>query len=1653
MRSQQLSRGGAFLLTIPRSFVKSVAAVTCACFLFTSVFSQAIYAMMETRAGTGRAAAAADGFIVPFNTGRVSDAKFFGSDTVVINIQDLHCHPEAQRNIAKILSIIDDKCRLKKVYIEGGVGEIDTSWVQLIEDKRAREQVVEALMDTGKLTGSEYYSIKSGKTDILAGIEDEKIYNENIKRLGQILDKNKAIQSLLPEIEISLDSLRSRYYTARNRRLDKLIEENKKGAISSGKYYAALMKMAGKSNVDITNYPSITAFLGMEKQQRSMNYKKITRELQGAIGVLKQRLPYAAYDQLIGRMRDAATQDELCLSLSGIAETYKLDLSADFPDLAGFITFVEKSQAINVLKLVSEERKLISELHISQAVTNGEKEVTFIVDQFHCLEEYLDNKISAEAYAYFSRNMPEFKLLRAKYINSDKIAGLEPYNELFERFYQVNVQRNQLFLRNIPGMPPAHARQTAIIPAIDHTRKVIGSLKDAKNIVVLITGGFHTSGVSKLLQEQNISYLVITPNITRDTRISGQVYERLAKEQAAINRQTLALEAYSRRLLSLPVDDRYENINDTFVESELTLMFAADPEASPEEIVNKMNEIGRLLGGALAYDRKNSHGGELRFSYSYKDIKTGRSVATAFTYDRAAGKVFLHDDSSSKSGEMQPASESQSAPEKKSLSGTAAGTELIGLALPVLFGLGFAASFLSGSGDAYVSFHDTLLALFHQLPVTLAGAGISFVSLGSISTAKGSREKAGEIEQDILALPHDRNEFVDSVLRAYGSGGNKEERRKYVAYLSGLETDAKTHNAAIDLLGLLLDRDKAVTEQFLSDIFRFQGLQGEGRGLVLGSQSPRRKDILSRMTGGFETATADIEEYRAESGVSYESGMMLISLQKAFAVAKQKKGIILTGDTLVYHDGQANGKQTEGLELDTLKSYSGNKIKAISSVTVIDTNTGEVKLGYDAASMQMKTLDQRIGLPEIEDVASDKKYAFLKSISNRTELTVKEILENYVRENKSKGKAGAFGVQDRDFFLTVESIEGDPFTIVGFPVETVHDLLSVMKVRVRMIDLVPEYWPSPFEQEKLKPLSNAAIAAEKKHGYESIPLLIDMFVTFYDQLFTGKFFNAGNYWAAAKIRESTNILLREAHRELDTIFSSPSNDIETGITRQVAQEIVDRYRKNDAAVDHVLVELYRKIKKDNYAEAMEILAFMLDSDREISEQFLRDLFIAEKLEVMNTENKKVFLASRSGQRKELLKELFESEPEDPYAVDGQAAAINAEVSRHMHMPVKGGSAKSVLMVIALQKAWAAAIAMRGKNHKGILITAHTAMYDDGMLVEDKDNVENPLAWLRSDNGKNITTVSSVALVDNETGMVKLSSDWANLELKSPDQEISALDIKEILDTSRKDEKYEELKEIFDSASKDAIPLKNILDSYIAQGKAKGKAGGFGIQDRDFFLAVESIEGDPFTIVGFPVERTFPILQEFGIKFKNAELEGLIHKYWPSENERRKINSDNVSMVEAKNQQYEKMEVRDNKLIDELEGFGNPENIAGDAGKEALYIKTYLSHIKLQQRMGKLYDAVSAANDLKAKIRGFSGERSKRLSGYLDELLKHIDLAEMGKSEVEWNHYYLVSLDKQREVNKQLDALLNDYNEWSGSFKEQIKQLEIPLKNRNHPRRQ
>jgi septum formation protein len=184
----------------------------------------------------------------------------------------------------------------------------------------------------------------------------------------------------------------------------------------------------------------------------------------------------------------------------------------------------------------------------------------------------------------------------------------------------------------------------------------------------------------------------------------------------------------------------------------------------------------------------------------------------------------------------------------------------------------------------------------------------------------------------------------------------------------------------------------------------------EGKKLILGSNSPRRQELLKGLEVDFEVRSSSVEELiptdlRAEYVAAY------LSKLKSDAFGDLQNGeLLITSDTVVIENNHVLGKpHNEQEAFDMLKSLSGATHTVMTAVTLRD------------SSKQITIEDETL-----------VTFRFL----------AEEEIWHYIRTYKPFDKAGAYGIQEWIGFMGVTKIEGSYYNVMGFPLHLVYEQLK-----------------------------------------------------------------------------------------------------------------------------------------------------------------------------------------------------------------------------------------------------------------------------------------------------------------------------------------------------------------------------------------------------------------------------------------------------------------------------------------------------------------------------------------------------------------------------------------------------------------------------------
>ncbi|MFC1501424.1 tetratricopeptide repeat protein [Elusimicrobiota bacterium] len=587
-------------------FKKVIALFTLSCFIFSFILSDAMHAASYLKKNineTKKVEKIWDDLLIPANAGRVTSGKYHGSDKVIVNIQDLHCHYDAQKNISRLISILDKECNLKKIYVEGASGKVDTAWLSSIKDQALKSNIVNTLFKQGKLAGTEYYSINQNKPPVLMGMEDNDIYEKNLLRLNQILNNKDKYKKAIAIIERDVNGLKKKHFKAQNRRFEKVIKRHKKGKLSAVKYYSLLKKYVEKLNtepkkfnmarINMNQYENVSGYLELMDRSKKLNYKAVSRQMQLLVRNLKQKISYNAYKSIVEKTENFNNLDVLYTHLPKILKDCKFNIKQEYPQLHDFFIYSKKLKEINPLIMIQEEKILVSEIRLALVENVTEDDISHIVVMFEYLKDFLNNKLTYDEYKYFSAKLHKFAILLKKYSIENAYSELKPDIDLINSYYESNIKRNQIFIekilddeKNVNGFVKSLSSRGP--PHIDDKDRLLKTLKQAREVIVVVSGGFHSKGIEELLTKQNISNLTITPNITKSTQKSEKLYSELIKQQTSL----LEFEALAIKMLStMSPMTKFESIVDAEIRNKIE-----QGQRSFVKLIKEHNgDISRLL--------------------------------------------------------------------------------------------------------------------------------------------------------------------------------------------------------------------------------------------------------------------------------------------------------------------------------------------------------------------------------------------------------------------------------------------------------------------------------------------------------------------------------------------------------------------------------------------------------------------------------------------------------------------------------------------------------------------------------------------------------------------------------------------------------------------------------------------------------------------------------------------------------------------------------------------------------------------------------------------------------------------------------------------------------------------------------------------------
>ncbi|WP_367211066.1 nucleoside triphosphate pyrophosphatase [Sphingobacterium sp. R2] len=184
----------------------------------------------------------------------------------------------------------------------------------------------------------------------------------------------------------------------------------------------------------------------------------------------------------------------------------------------------------------------------------------------------------------------------------------------------------------------------------------------------------------------------------------------------------------------------------------------------------------------------------------------------------------------------------------------------------------------------------------------------------------------------------------------------------------------------------------------------------KNRTIILGSQSPRRKQLLAGLGLTFEVDVRETAEY-VDPNLSATEVVRQIATCKAEAFADKKDCLVICADTIVVSDkGEILGKPKDEQEaIETLATLSGQKHVVLTAVAI--SWEGKISTFVETTTVYFYEL-------ELDEIG------------------------HYVTQFSPLDKAGSYGIQEWIGLIAIKKIEGEYNNVVGLPTAKLYQELK-----------------------------------------------------------------------------------------------------------------------------------------------------------------------------------------------------------------------------------------------------------------------------------------------------------------------------------------------------------------------------------------------------------------------------------------------------------------------------------------------------------------------------------------------------------------------------------------------------------------------------------
>jgi len=499
---------------------------------------------------------------VPVELGTVDalyEAPAGANPQFILHIQNAHANYQAQMKIKQLLQYMNKKYGFKTIFVEGASEKLNADYLRLFPDQERNLKLCDELAKQGELTGVELFLMEqgtesgawspesgiknTGKGSALnhvsglhrpsnaveaLGIEEAVLYKANYDALKKVFGAETDVNRFFQGFDAKLDHVASKTFSPETRGLIADWKRFEQGRRDFMPFVKGLAKKSKKiMNVDLeclfaqVGWPQISRLLVIQQMEKNVNKTKGVEEQFALLkdlrtkGVSKELLAtlenFTEGTIAVGKATHEVSPREILERLASEAEPKGFKFS-DYPAFSLYAGYVTLRSELDPKTLYEEIEYLFMQMLDTLAKEPQQKALLALYRDGELLRKLLHLELNRTQW----RQAVEAKerIAVPSLVSRLKDAVIASGDAAVRKDQQVmpkafSGKMDELFTAGLEFYDYAHKREAVFYKEM---QTAMTERKITK--AILITGGFHTDGMSDLFRENAISYGIVTPRLS-----------------------------------------------------------------------------------------------------------------------------------------------------------------------------------------------------------------------------------------------------------------------------------------------------------------------------------------------------------------------------------------------------------------------------------------------------------------------------------------------------------------------------------------------------------------------------------------------------------------------------------------------------------------------------------------------------------------------------------------------------------------------------------------------------------------------------------------------------------------------------------------------------------------------------------------------------------------------------------------------------------------------------------------------------------------------------------------------------------------------------------------------------------------------------------